>query len=82
MVRAGWYEECVERTLLIWAAEGMGKRFIPSIRDVRHTLVAGDMMVSFKSTVHTVNQGGTADNSLFVLDRCYSVRDFFISIKP
>ena len=26
MVEAGWYEECVEGNLLIWAAEGMVNR--------------------------------------------------------
>ena len=32
-----------------------------------------------KRTGHTVNQGGTADNRLFVLDRSYcSVRDIFL----
>ena len=49
-----------------------------SIRDVRHTLVVGDMKVSRKGTDQTVNQGGTADIELvFVLDRIeHSVKDF------
>ena len=47
---------------------------------MRHTLVAGDMKVSRKSTDQTVNQGGTADIELiFVLDRIKnSVRDFLV----
>ena len=64
-MRAGWYEGCVRFwNSLIWAAEGMGKEQ-SSIRDVRHTLVAGDMKVSRKSTDQTVNQGGTADRELY-----------------
>ena len=62
-MEAGWYEGCVER-LLIWAAEGMGKGMSLSIRDVRHTLVVGDMQVSRKCTGHSVNQGGTADRKI------------------
>ncbi|MBE6917170.1 MAG: hypothetical protein E7470_04615 [Ruminococcaceae bacterium] len=35
----------------------------------RHTLRAGDMLVSQKRTDFSVNQGGTADQCLFVLGR-------------
>ena len=47
--------------------------------NVRHTSVAGDMLVSCKRTAQAVNQGGTAD-SVFVyssLTEVNSVRDFF-----
>ena len=37
--------------------------------DVRQTLYAEDMIVSYKCTAQAVNQGGTADKYLFVLDR-------------
>ena len=36
--------------ILIWAAEGMRKEHCLSIRDVRHTLIVGDMKVSRKCT--------------------------------
>ncbi len=46
--------------------------------NVRHTSVATDMSVSDKRT-ELVNQGGTADKVLFVLDRVLLLcKDFFI----
>ena len=62
-----------------WTAEGAGKCGLRRVsRDVRHTLVAGDMKVSRKGTDHTVNQGGTADRELiFVLDRSIFLSGIF-----
>ena len=46
------------------------RRGWPSSRDVRHTSVAADMMVSGESTLFYVNQGGTAGGEILpVLDR-------------
>ncbi len=47
--------------------------------NVRHTSVATDMSVSDKRT-KLVNQGGTADKILFVLDS-NTVEDFFCSTR-
>ena len=84
------------KQVIKWAAEGAGNGVHQSItvRDnhrmnhlvfcnVRHTSVAGDMLVSCKCTAQAVNQGGTAD-SIFVyssLTEVNSVRDFFIEKK-
>ena len=47
--------------------------------NVRHTSVAGDMLVSCKRTAQAVNQGGTADSVIVYssLTEVNSVRDFF-----
>lgn len=55
-----------------WTTEGMvkGSRRLSGSRDVRHTSVAADMMVSGESTLFYVNQGGTAGGEILpVLDR-------------
>lgn len=51
-----------EKQVIKWTAEGAVKGDSRVFCNVRHTLVAGDMLVSCKRTVGlTVNQGGTAD---------------------
>ena len=69
-----------EGNLLYGPLRAWGKREISSIRDVRHTSVAGDMKVSCKSTSHIVNQGGTADIVYSSLTD-FSVEDFFCGGK-
>ncbi|MBQ6052682.1 MAG: hypothetical protein IJL30_05265 [Clostridia bacterium] len=49
--------------------------------DVRQTLHAGDMQVSRKRTGHAVNQGGTADIDLFVLDSSIILSRTFLLSK-
>ena len=51
-----------------WTTEGIGKGTSRVFYDVRHTLVATDMLVSDESTMCIVKQGGTAV-SLSVLGR-------------
>lgn len=51
-----------EKQVIKWTTEGAVKGDSRVFCNVRHTLVAGDMLVSCKRTVGlTVNQGGTAD---------------------
>ena len=45
-------------------------------------LIIRDMTVSCKAHGKAVNQGGTADISIFVLDRLiWSVKDFFVILQ-
>ena len=63
--RAGVAESLVERSLLNGPRRAWRNAFLLSIRDVRHTLHAQDMMVSVKRTFFCVNQGGTAESVYF-----------------
>ena len=80
------------KQVIKWTAEGAGNGVHQAFTvkgnhrmnrlvfcNVRHTSVAGDMLVSCKRIAQAVNQGGTAD-SVFVyssLTEVNSVRDFF-----
>ena len=67
------------RTQIIkWTTEGIVKNLGLVFYDVEHTLVAGNMIVFFLKCALYRKARWYRGSCLFVLDRLYSVKDFFI----
>ena len=66
----------IERRQLNGPLRARSKAFCSVHRDVRHTSVAGDMLVFRKARRISANQGGTAGGFSPVLDRDCRGRDF------